>query len=62
MLADTPLVARTPAFNKDERMLAILAGGLSIGVLLGRSGKTEGDELTGSALMMFAAIDAALSS
>ena len=43
--ADIPLVDRTPTFSRDERMLATLAGGLGIGVLL----------------MMFAAVDAALS-
>lgn len=42
LLADTPLVERTPAFSRDERMLAILAGGLGIGVLLDGSGKTGG--------------------
>ena len=44
-VADILLVDRTPAFSKDERMLATLAGGLGVGVLL----------------MVFAAIDAELS-
>ena len=33
-LADNPLVDRTPAFNRDERMSVTLAGILGIGVLL----------------------------
>ena len=33
-VADIPLVDRTPAFSRDERMLATFAGGLGIGVLL----------------------------
>ena len=44
-VADIPLVDKTPAFNRDERMLAKFAGGLGIGVLL----------------LTFAAVDAALS-
>jgi hypothetical protein len=45
-VADIPLVDRTPAFSRDDRMLATLAGGLGMGVLL----------------ITFAAEDAALSS
>ena len=44
-VVDIPLVDRTPAFSRDERMLATLVGGLGIGVLL----------------MTFGAVDAALS-
>ena len=61
MLADTPPVDRTPAFSRDERILAILAGGLGIGVSL-ESGKTDDVTLTGSVLMTFVVVDGTLSS
>ena len=59
VLLDTPLVDRTPALSRDERMLAILADGLGIGVILAvEFGKIE---WAGSALMVSVVIGAALS-
>jgi hypothetical protein len=57
VLAGALLVDRTPALSRDERIFAILAGGLGIDVPLGGGvGKTEGVKLTGSALMTFATV------